>query len=205
MENYTITKEQVLKLANKAEQGCTSVIESDLKNWFPESFKTELTIGKWYKHSKEAGLFYLTEITDSACHGYGFRKSGIWFSTSKNDRSAYCAVNNFHFKYLVEATPEEVEASLISEAKKREYKKGNFKCMFNREDEFNLDYKKWFYCDVEKTLFTMPYGEGGSCLFKDGKWAEILPQEKTVVPMDKALKIIAKKMKVSPENIEIQS
>ena len=111
---YEITKEQILKLANKAEQGCTSVIESDLKNWFPDVFKTELTIGKWYKHSEEAGLFYLTEITDIACHGYGFRKSGIWFSTSKNDRSVYCAVNNFHFKYLVEATPEEVEAALKS-------------------------------------------------------------------------------------------
>ena len=44
----------------------------------------------------------------------------------------------------------------------------------------------------------------GTGIYQDGKWAEILPQEKTVVSMAKALKIIAKKMKVSPENIEIQ-
>ena len=200
MENYKITKEQILKLANKAEQGCTSVIESDLKNWFPDVFKTELTIGKWYKHSEEAGLFYLTEITDSACHGYGFRKSGIWFSTSKNDRSAYCAVNNFHFKYLVEATPEEIEASLISEAKKRGYKEGVTITWKNKpkliytlgDDEF--DYL------ISKNVLVF----GKYAIFDGEQWAEILPQEKTVVPMEKALKIIAKKMKVSPENIEIQ-
>ena len=46
---------------------------------------------------------------------------------------------------------------------------------------------------------------GGYTIFYKGNWAQILPQEKTVVPMEKALKIIAKKMKVSPENIEIQS
>ena len=201
MENYTITKEQVLKLANKAEQGCTSVIESDLKNWFPDAFKTELTIGKWYKHSEEAGLFYLTEITDSACHGYGFRKSGIWFSTSKNDRSAYCAVNNFHFKYLVEATPEEIEASLISEAKKRGYKEGVTITWKNKpkliytlgDDEF----------DYLKSKNVLVFGNYG--IFERGEWAKILPQEKTVVPMEKALKIIAKKMKVSPEDIEIKN
>ena len=44
----------------------------------------------------------------------------------------------------------------------------------------------------------------GYIIFYSGNWAEIIPQEKTVVPMAKALKIIAKKMKVSPENIEIQ-
>ena len=110
MENYKITKEQILSI----EKVGGADVSLYLKETFPEVFKTELTIGKWYKHSEEAGLFYLTEITDIACHGYGFRKSGIWFSTSKNDRSAYCAVNNFHFKYLVEATPEEVEAALKS-------------------------------------------------------------------------------------------
>ena len=110
MENYKITKEQILSI----EKVGGADVSLYLKETFPEVFKTELTIGKWYKHSEEAGLFYLTEITDSACHGYGFRKNGIWFSTSKNDHSDYCAVNDFHFKYLVEATPEEVESALKS-------------------------------------------------------------------------------------------
>ena len=196
MENYTITKHQIKKLADE-----DSIVKDCLKNWFPDVFKTELTIGKWYKHSEEAGLFYLTEITDSACHGYGFRKSGIWFSTSKNDRSAYCAVNNFHFKYLVEATPEEIEASLISEAKKRGYKEGVTITWKNKPKLiYTLGDDEFDYLISKNVLVFGKYG-----IFDGEQWAQILPQEKTVVPMEKALKIIAKKMKVSPENIEIKN
>ena len=45
---------------------------------------------------------------------------------------------------------------------------------------------------------------GTNVIFTQGNWAQILPQENTIIPIEKALKIIAKKMKVSPENIEIQ-
>ena len=196
MENYTITKEQILAI----EKVGGADVSLYLKETFPEVFKTELTIGKWYKHSKEAGLFYLTEITDSACHGYGFRKNGIWFSTSKNDRSAYCAVNNFHFKYLVEATPEELSAALINEAKKRGYKKGvTIQWKSRPKLIYTLGDDEFDYLESINVLVFGNYG-----VFERGNWAQILPQEKTVVPMEKALKIIAKKMKVSPENIEIQ-
>ena len=196
---YEITKYQIEKLADE-----DSIVKDCLKEWFPDVFKTELTIGKWYKHSEEAGLFYLTEITDSACHGYGFRKSGIWFSTSKNDRSAYCAVNNFHFKYLVEATPEEVEVALKAETIKRYGKDWE-----NTKIKAHADGQPWIGIGLNKGFFSCGltlnnvYSKHG-VLYSNGKWAEILPQEKTVVPMEKALKIIAKKMKVSPENIEIQ-
>ena len=197
MENYKITKEQILAI----EKVGGADISLYLKEIFPEVFKTELTIGKWYKHSKEAGLFYLTEITDSACHGYGFRKNGIWFSTSKNDRSAYCAVNNFHFKYLVEATPEELSAALINEAKKRGYKKGvTIQWKSRPKLIYTLGDDEFDYLESRNVLVFGNYG-----IFERGEWAQILPQEKTVVPMEKALKIIAKKMKVSPKNIEIQS
>ena len=194
---YEITKYQIEKLADE-----DSIVKELLKGWFPEVFKTEFKVGTVYKIDKN--IFYCTEINErGVLYGYGLfdAKWGERF----NDGSHICACNEVAAKNrLVEASTQEWESALINEAKKREYKKGNFKCIFNQEDEFNLDYKKWFYCEIEKALFTMPNGEGGSCLFKDGKWAEILPQEKTVVPMEKALKIIAKKMKVSPENIEIQ-
>ena len=81
MENYKITKEQVLKLANKAEQGCTSVIESDLKNWFPEDFKKELEIGKWYKY--KLALFYVTNKKSNNANYYnvfGFDVDGSWMT-----------------------------------------------------------------------------------------------------------------------------
>ena len=201
MENYTITKHQIKKLADE-----DSIVKDCLKNWFPDVFKTELTIGKWYKHSEEAGLFYLTEITDSACHGYGFRKSGIWFSTSKNDRSAYCAVNNFHFKYLVEATPEEVEVALKSQAQKLGFKEGvRFIPLFSNGTNYRgnsvVEITEDEFLFQDNTLFTI----SGYRIFANGVFAKILPQKKTIVPMEKALKIIAKKMKVSPEDIEIKN
>ena len=187
---YEITKEQILETIRTG----TDVTERYFKEIIPEAFKTKLDTGKWYKSSTD--IEFLVYYQSNGNDNYGF-----WQDQPYRDNISF---GDYWYNMSRLATPEEVESALINEAKKREYKKGNFKCMFNREDEFNLDYKKWFYCDIEKSLFTMPYGEGGSCLFKDGKWAEILPQEKTVVPMEKALKIIAKKMKVSPENIEIQ-
>lgn len=36
-------------------------------------------------------------------------------------------------------------------------------------------------------------GYGFFTIFKDGKWAEILPQETKVITMDKACKILSKK------------
>ena len=195
---YEITKEQILETIRTG----TDVTERYFKEIIPEAFKKELEIGKWYiTDGNKCGQYGKTLIANFSgkeeASNYGITFLGTW----GKDLTLY---HNDLGRSTRLATDEEVSASLINEAKKRGYKKGNFKCIFNREDEFNLDYKKWFYCDIEKSLFTMPYGEGGSCLFKDGKWAEILPQEKTVVSMAKALKIIAKKMKVSPENIEIQ-
>ena len=56
-----------------------------------------------------------------------------------------------------------------------------------------------------RTLYNdLGYYNLGFRIFANGKWAEIITEEKTVITMEKALKIIAKKMKVSPENIEIQ-
>ena len=91
---------------------------------------------------------------------------------------------------------------LKKEAKKRGYKKG-ITCAFGkgahnriiRENEI-----RWVPDWQDQGALCM----GMNVIFTQGNWAQILPQEKTVVPMAKALKIIAKKMKVSPENIEIQ-
>ena len=107
----------------------------------------------------------------------------------------------------VEATPEEVEAALINEAKKRGYK-GGIKLSPLESCSNAIDTEKE---DVYSYIPKVSHYVGnrlqlnGTGIYQDGKWAEILPQEKTVVPMEKALKIIAKKMKVSPENIEIKN
>ena len=199
MENYKITKEQVLKLANKAEQGCTSVIESDLKNWFPDVFKTEFKVGTVYKIDKN--IFYCTEINErGVLYGYGLfdAKWGERF----NDGSHICACNEVAAKdRLVEASTQEWESALINEAKKRGYKDGVTITWKNKPKLiYTLGDDEFDYLISKNVLVFGKYG-----IFDGEQWAQILPQEKTVVPMEKALKIIAKKMKVSPENIEIKN
>src|SRR5690606_13385615 len=108
--------------------------------------------------------------------------------------SHICACNEVAAKdRLVEATDQEWEAALINEAKKRGFVEGvKYLSPLNK-------YRRAF--DGEMYFNHNNLYEKGKSIFNNGKWAEILAQEKTVVPMEKALKIIAKKMKVSPENI----
>ena len=98
MKKYKITKETILKY--------------QMKDEFPEVFKKELVVGKWY--SVERTRFYdpkkaliLYDEKDSLC---GFDHSGKYtnyYGNPKNDG------------YIItEATPQEVETALIMECKK---------------------------------------------------------------------------------------
>ena len=96
---------------------------------------------------------------------------------------------------------------LIAEAKKRGYKKG-VKAVGLYKDgsphqitDFIINQDNFTYKTLDNALVC---NKLGFRIFANGKWAEILSQEKTVVPMEKALKIIAKKLKTSPDNIEIK-
>ena len=203
MENYTITKEQVLKLANKAEQGCTNVIKSDLKNWFSDAFKTELEVGRWYKENDyPMHIFFITAIKDNRYYYYGFRVDGKYEIDEWYSFDDIGSQNGFEL-----ATKEEVSEALIAEAKKRGYKGGiklspleycSNAIETEKEDVYSYIPKVSHYVGNRLQL-------NGTGIYQDGNWAEIIPQEKTVVPIAKALKIIAKKMKVSPENIEIKN
>ena len=200
---YEITKEQILQLANKTEQGCTSVIESDLKNWFPEAFKKELEIGKWYiTDGNKCGQYGKTLIANFSgkeeASNYGITFLGTW----GKDLTLY---HNDLGRSTRLATPEEVEVALKSQAQKLGFKEGvRFIPLFSNGTNYRgnsvVEITEDEFLFQDNTLFTI----SGYRIFANGKWAQILPQEKTVVPMEKALKIIAKKMKVSPENIEIQ-
>ena len=181
---YDITKEQILETIRTG----TDVTERY------EAFKKELEIGKWYKY--KLALFYVTNKRSNNANYYnvfGFDVDGNWMTDN--------AATYFDENYI-EATPEEVESALINEAKKRGYK-GGITCAFGK-GAYNMMIReneiRWVPDWQDKGALCM----GMNVIFTQGNWAEILPQEKTVIPMAKALKIIAKKMKVSPENIEIQ-
>lgn len=180
---FKISKEQIDELARM-----NAVIKERLNEYFPEAFKKELEVGRWYKHNSTEALICYQGNEKS----YGISNWGHW-------SNGYYAANALLWR---EATTEEIESALINEAKKKGYKKGNFKCLVERECEFNKNTHEWSF--QQNGLFTAPFGKGGSCLFQDGIWAEILPTEKTVITRQKALKILAKKLKVSPENIEIE-
>lgn len=195
MENYKITKEQILETIRT----CTDVTERYFKEIIPEAFKTKLDTGKWYKSSTD--IEFLVYYQSNGFYNYGF-----WEDQPYRDNLFFgdCWYNMSRL-----ATDEEVSAVLINEAKKRGFKNGvtilrgdwysGFsapKVTIEKEEEEHPTSGFEFRND---TLFL-----DGYIIFYSGNWAEIIPQEKTVVPMAKALKIIAKKMKVSPENIEIQ-
>ena len=192
MENYKITKEQILAI----EKVGGADVSLYLKEIIPEAFNTKLDTGKWYKGS--ADIKFLICYQSNGNDNYGF-----WRDQPYKDNLIFgdCWYNMSRL-----ATDEEVSAVLKKEAQKLGFKKGvsfislfsnGTNCRFNpvveiTEDEFLFQ---------DNTLLTI----SGYRIFANGKWAQILPQKKTIVPMEKALKIIAKKMKVSPENIEIKN
>ena len=190
MENYKITKEQILETIRTG----TDVTKRYFKEIIPEAFKTELEVGKWYK--MKGVIHFLCNFNGNIGNNgnsYGFNLNGEWMDNSM------CFHNSDTY---VEATPEEVESALINEAKKRGYKEGvRIKGLESGYSRIIPDGKFEF---LSHNLLRFGSINEGYDIFKYGKWAEILPQEKTVVPMAKALEIIAKKLKVSPENIEIQ-
>lgn len=184
---YEITKEQILEIHDR-----TSVHNQEqLEEWFPEAFKTELEVGKWYLIDGNKcgiyGLFLLGNFSgEEQSSNYGFTFSGKW----ADDLTLY---HNDLKTYTRLATPEEVETALINEAKKRGYK-GGIKLSPLQHCSNSIDTEKE---DVYKFIAKVSGEIGhrlelnGTGIYQDGKWAEILPQKKTVAPMEKALKIIA--------------
>ena len=183
---YEITKEQILETIRTG----TDVTERYFKEIIPEAFNTKLDTGKWYKSSTD--IEFLVYYQSNGFYNYGF-----WEDKPYRDNLFFgdCWYNMSRL-----ATDEEVSAALINEAKKRGYKEGVTITWKNKPKLiYTLGDGEFDYLISKNVLVFGNYG-----IFDGEQWAQILPQEKTVVPMAKALKIIAKKMKVSPENIEIQ-
>lgn len=180
MENYTITKEQILKL------GESIVNDYHLKQWFPEAFKKELEVGKWYK--MKGNIHFLCNFNGKIGNNgdsYGFNLVGEW----TNDSMCFQNCDTY-----VEATDEEVEEALIAEAKKKGYKAGTrlvpllcCSCEIMGEGE-DYKYKSKVSDNIGHRLEL-----NGTGIYQDGKWAEIIHEETKVITMEKAEKILSKK------------
>ena len=166
MENFTITKEQILELKNTLPKERVDYL---LKEYFPKVFGTKLEVGKWYKCTSKGFdkfLFYLSNIEEKTnrsveCgRGYGFCSAGDWFGNS----------SAFGLSDLEPATTGEVEAALIAEAKKRGFKEGVYCSFGTRGREGVLSSESFEYYSKENVLSV-----GFNAVFQLGKWAEIIP------------------------------
>lgn len=163
MKNYTITEEQIIKLDK---EGLFYVRE-----WFPEAFKKELEIGKWYKNKNLPTTIINCQVfNEREKYGYGFHldlyadKWGL-----------------LNYEDYTEATEDEVRNALINEAKKRGYTSKNTKCLksLSRGNKINENYNFGFFFN-DNVLYSQPKGDGGFCLFENGIWAEIIKEEITL-------------------------
>lgn len=158
MKTFEITKEQIIKLHKN--EGSKYV-----KEWFPDAFKPELEVEKWYKdirHNSKA-LFYLEKIINHETNGmksYGFTINGDW--TESCNRS-----NDVFQKFTEEATPQEVETALINEAKKRGFNVYGAYIESTQGICGNITGGRYVYSS-NKLYYS------GFVIFDNGQWAEII-------------------------------
>jgi hypothetical protein len=150
----------------EAHKEACSTWKARIEKECPELFKNTLEVSKWYKYNdSDIHLVCFTNVEKS--EGYGFCKSGwvdldIW-----NDRN------------LRLATEQEVKEALINEAKKRGFVEGTkFLSLLSAVKSIcGINYNCYYN---ENELYS-----NGMCLFKDGKWAEIV-KEPTEIELIKA-------------------
>ena len=168
MKKYELTQEQVEELS-KTNHG-----KRNLKKWFPEAFENKLEVGKWYKskYNKTKILFFTKKETCSSDTGYGFNYLGIY--KEKNFNLLGRATYEFEL-----ATEEEVVKALINEAIKRGFKNVeelSLKIVSGemfKKGSFVTANNKFTYISVENRLYL-----DGVEIFYNGKWAEIIKEEK---------------------------
>ena len=158
MKKYELTQEQINQLAEEKHA------KELLKEFIPEAFENELEVGKWYIGK---GCLFNYQTKKSV---YGFFTNNEWFD--KN----WKWINN---KGVRLATEEEVEKALINEAIKRGFKnvgKLSLKlvsgAMF-KKGSFKTANNEFRYISVENRLNLY-----GVEIFYNGKWAEIIKEEK---------------------------
>lgn len=172
MKKFEITQEQIKQLHHNSIHENNQLVSADLKSWFPEAFEKHLEVGVWYKSTKLSGCFVFLETKKKG--RYGFDSEG-WYRTQDSN----LGVNTF----LTKATPQEVEAALIAEAKKRGFVKG---AIFTTPvNKIECTIKDYSFKKIDNCLYL-----DGMALFNDGKWATIVE----TITKEEAEKLLNKKI-----------
>lgn len=160
---YEITKKQLEMIEA---DGCTYVRE-----WFPECFKKELIVGKWYKKQ--------TNMCDWLMNYQGNTNISYGFNSLKKYSNEYLMEDANGWK---EATSQEVETALICEAKKRGFEEG---VQFN---SCVSDYVGTCNGDFRYDLRSNKVFSNGTCVFSNGEFATIIqPEKMTLEQIEKEL------------------
>ncbi len=162
MKTYQIEHDFLMEGYNAA---CPTWKEK-IKAKFPDAFKSELEVGKWYKTPKDKGLVFIEKEYKSGTVGYGFTGYGNW----TNEWHASPLRDN-----LTLATEEEVKTALIGEAEKRGFKVGVTYNATNVGFENQIcliDSGNGFEFNVEENILRLNEWR----VFSNGKWAEIIKE-----------------------------
>jgi hypothetical protein len=172
-----ITKKQIVALDKQ---------EKTVRELFPEVFKTELEVGKWYKKKDFGKLMFCFsgEFSNANRHpNYGFSYDGEFSKI----------IGCFEKELLdyIPATKEEVETALINEAKRRGFKEGvvikellssNIGSL-NSENPKKLETNKLTINNNLQFVYC-----NNLVIFRNGTWAEIIqPKQMTKDEIENAL------------------
>lgn len=144
----------------EAYQSACDTWKAKIKDKFPDAFKTELEVGKWYKY-KDSGVHLVCFTSVQESEGYGFDLSG-W------QKLTIWSQHNLRL-----ATDEEVKTALVKEAEKRGFKNGVKYKNVNTEEQETQTIKDFKHIFCSTSFLTDGWG---GAIFKDGIWAEIIKE-----------------------------
>ncbi len=152
---YVITESRIQEIAKM-----NTAYGFFMEYTFPDAFKEEkiCKIGKWNKSYNGCLVFFINNSV-----GYGFDAVGNWM-----EEQGGFNLNDDHFKWSL-CEDSEITQALTKEAVKRRYKEAKYIKCLEAEELIKTDFDFWTaFKDGE-------YWLGGCLIFKDGKWAEIIP------------------------------
>jgi hypothetical protein len=134
-----------------------------LKQWYPEKFQVEKKVHTFYYAGDEYGDEYLFAFYSvDSNQVYGFRNE------------EWREIDNWNLNAPPKATlatEEQVLKFMISEAKKRGYKNGNYKCMCIPKYTAKTKENSFLFEDGKLWQGTH---SNANLIFEKGKWAEII-------------------------------
>lgn len=176
MKKFKITKEQVIQLAKNNQENKEQLVDDDLRNWFPEAFKTKFT--GWAKDIHEFNKEWIAYYENDILR-YGINASGEWFEAKSISNYKECDSNRL-------ATEQEVKTALINEANKKYPLGTNINCLVNKNNiRIVCEFSQVDYYFDENDMYL-----AGACIFEKGKWATITE----TITKEEAEKLLNKKI-----------